>query len=257
MSLLALADNAVAQCGRIDTWVNNASVAIAARLENLPLDDARRLFDVNFWGVVNGSLAALPHLRQGGALINIGSLVSDVAAPYMGIYSAAKHAIKGYTDALRIEVRMDRRPISITLIKPAPIATPVLQHQRNLLDRQATMPPPFYRPEDAARTILYAAEHPVRDLFVGGGARIGSLLGRMLPFVADAGAALFARKIFKTRHAPAARGQSVSAEQPGGDPRRYPRPYRPAKPIYGDPNASARVAGGGTHRNHGSRRHAF
>lgn len=209
-SIARLATEAVARCGRIDTWVNNAGVAIAARLVDLPLADARRLFDVNFWGVVNGSLAALPHLeRQGGALINLGSFTSDVAAPYMGMYSASKAAIKGYTDALRIELMMDKRPISLTLIKPAPIATPVLQHQRNLLDRQATMPPPFYRPEDVARTILYAAEHPVRDLFVGGAARFGSVFGQMLPGLADAGAALFARQIFKTRKAPADRPDNL------------------------------------------------
>lgn len=209
-SIARLATEAVARCGRIDTWVNNAGVAIAARLEDLPLADARRLFDVNFWGVVNGSLAALPHLeRQGGALINLGSFTSDVAAPYMGMYSASKAAIKGYTDALRIEVLMDKRPISVTLIKPAPIATPVLQHQRNLLDREATMPPPFYRPEDVARTILYAAEHPVRDLFVGGAARFGSVFGQVLPGLADAGAALFARQIFKTRNPPADRPDNL------------------------------------------------
>jgi short-subunit dehydrogenase len=211
-SIAHLATEAVARCGRIDTWVNNAGVAIAARLEDLPLEDARRLFDVNFWGVVNGSLAALPHLeRQGGALINLGSFTSDVAAPLMGMYSASKAAIKGYTDALRIELLMDTRPVSVTLIKPAPIATPVLQHQRNLLDRQATMPPPFYRPEDVARTILYAAEHPVRDLFVGGAARFGSVFGQMLPGLADAGAALFARKIFKTQDPPAARPDNLYA----------------------------------------------
>ncbi len=209
-SIAHLATEAVARCGRIDTWVNNAGVAIAARLEDLPLADARRLFDVNFWGVVNGSLAALPHLeRDGGALINLGSFTSDVAAPYMGMYSASKAAIKGYTDALRIELMMDKRPVSVTLIKPAPIATPVLQHQRNLLDRQATMPPPFYRPEDVARTILYAAEHPVRDLFVGGAARFGSVFGQMLPGLADAGAALFARQIFKTRNPPTPRPDNL------------------------------------------------
>ena len=211
-SILHLADETIARCGRIDTWVNNAGVAIAARLEDLPLADARRLFDVNFWGVVNGSLAALPHLEaQGGALINLGSFTSDVAAPYMGMYSASKAAIKGYTDALRIELLMDRRPISVTLIKPAPIATPVLQHQRNLLDHQATMPPPFYRPEDVARTILYAAEHPVRDLFVGGAARFGSVFARMLPRLADTGAALFARQLFKTRKPPTQRPDNLYA----------------------------------------------
>ena len=211
-SIAHLATEAVARCGRIDTWVNNAGVAIAARLEDLPLADARRLFDVNFWGVVNGSLAALPHLeRDGGALINLGSFTSDVAAPYMGMYSASKAAIKGYTDALRIELMMDKRSVSVTLIKPAPIATPVLQHQRNLLDRQATMPPPFYRPEDVARTILYAAEHPVRDLFVGGAARIGSIFGQMFPGLADAGAALSANQIFKTSKPPTARPDNLYA----------------------------------------------
>jgi short-subunit dehydrogenase len=209
-SVAHLADQVIARCGRIDTWVNNAGVAIAARLETLPLEDARRLFDVNFWGTVHGSLAALPHLdKKGGALINLGSFTSDVAAPYMGIYSASKQAIKGYTDALRIEVKMDARPVSITLIKPAPIGTPVLEHQRNLLDHQATMPPPFYRPEDVARTILYAAAHPVRDLFVGGSARVGSVLAQMLPSLADAGAALMARQIFKTANLPRVRPDNL------------------------------------------------
>lgn len=229
-SIRHLADTVISRCGRIDTWINNAGVAIATRLEDLPLDDARRLFDVNFWGVVNGSLAALPHLdKQGGALINLGSFTSDVAAPYMGMYSASKQAIKGYTDALRIEVGMDRRPVSITLIKPAPIATPVLQHQRNLLDRQATMPPPFYRPEDVARTILYAAEHPVRDLFVGGAARIGSIFGQILPSIADAGAVSFAQRIFKTAQPPTRRPDnlyepSMPAATHGDTHGHHPRP---------------------------------
>lgn len=196
-----LAARAVAAFGRIDCWVNNAGVAIAARLETLPDQDARRLFDVNFWGVVHGSRAALPHLSgEGGALINMGSFTSDVAAPFMGMYSASKQAVKGYTDALRIEVMMDRRPVSVTLIKPAPVATPVLEHQLNLLERQATMPPPFYDPRDVAETILYAAEHPVRDLFVGGAARFGSIFAQVLPGVADFGAALLGRRLFTTRH---------------------------------------------------------
>jgi short-subunit dehydrogenase len=193
----ALGERAVAWAGRIDCWVNNAGVSIASALRDLPEAEARRLFDVNFWGVVTGSQTALPYLeRQGGALINMGSFVSDVAAPFMGMYAASKHAIKGYTDALRIELRMDKRKVSVTLIKPSPIATPVLQHQRNRLGRQATMPPPFYRPEDVAAAILYAAEHPARDLFVGGAARIGSVLGQALPALTDLITARSARRLF-------------------------------------------------------------
>jgi len=197
----ALGERAIAWAGRIDCWVNNAGVAIASELADLPEAEARRLFDVNFWGVVAGSQTALPYLeRQGGALINMGSFLSDVAAPFMGIYAASKHAVKGYTDALRIEFKMDRRNVSVTLIKPAPIATPVLQHQRNRLGRQATMPPPFYRPDDVAAAILYTAEHPVRDLFVGGPARLGSVLGQALPALTDLFAARSAHHLFTNAH---------------------------------------------------------
>src|SRR5690606_8734684 len=90
--------------GGIDTWVNNAGVSIYWRLEEVGEADSRRLFDVNFWGVVNGSLAALPFLRaSGGVLVNLGSEVSDAVVPLQGMYSASKHAVKGFTDALRVE----------------------------------------------------------------------------------------------------------------------------------------------------------
>lgn len=194
-----LATHAIDTYGRIDTWVNNAGVAIAGKLEDLSDEDARRVFDVNFWGMVHGCKAALPRLKAGGGvLINIGSVTSDVAAPFMGLYSASKQAIKGYTDGLRIELMMERAPVAVTLIKPSPIATPILEHQRNRMDQQATMPPPFYRPDDVAKTILLAAENPERDLYVGGTGMIGSMLGQAFPNVADAAAALLGPRLFKT-----------------------------------------------------------
>jgi NADP-dependent 3-hydroxy acid dehydrogenase YdfG len=85
---------AIARFGRIDTWINNAGVAIYGRLDEVSERDSRRLFDTNFWGVVNGSLAALPYLRaRGGALIKLGSEVSDVAIPLQGVFSASKLAV--------------------------------------------------------------------------------------------------------------------------------------------------------------------
>ena len=159
-----LAAFAIDTYGRIDTWVNNAGVAIAGKLEDLSDGDARRVFDINFWGMVHGCKAALPHLkRQGGVLINMGSVTSDVSAPFMGLYSASKQAIKGYTDALRIELMMDKAPVAVTLIKPSPIATPILEHRRNRMDHQATMPPPSYKPDDVVKAILLAAVNPGHD----------------------------------------------------------------------------------------------
>ena len=121
-----LADETVRRFGRIDTWVNNAGVAIYGRLDEVSDADSRRLFDINFWGVVNGSLEALPYLkRYGGALINVGSEVSEAVVPILGMYSASKHAVKGFTDALRIELeRVDKAPVSVTLIQPTAVDTP-------------------------------------------------------------------------------------------------------------------------------------
>src|SRR5690606_6140280 len=92
--MIRVADRAREEFGRFDTWVNGASVAIYGRVEEVPLADMRRLFETNFWGMVHGSLAALPELRRrGGALINIGSMLSDLAIPLQGPYAASKHAL--------------------------------------------------------------------------------------------------------------------------------------------------------------------
>ena len=115
----SLAEQAVVEFSRIDTWVNNAGVSIYGKLEEVPLDDAQRLFETNYWGVVNGSLAALPHLKlNGGALINVGSELSETAMPLQGHYAASKHAVKGFTDTLRMELHHDGVPVSVTLIQP-------------------------------------------------------------------------------------------------------------------------------------------
>lgn len=181
-----VAAEAVGQFGGYDTWVNNAGVSIYGRTLDVNLDDARRLFETNFWGLVYGSFAACEHLRQsGGALINIGSVVSDTAVPLQGFYSASKHAVKGFTDALRMELEEQKTPISITLIKPGPIDTPFTQHAKNLLGSEPQHAPPVYDPELVADAILHAAQNPVRDLLVGGGAKFMSVMGRYAPRLTD------------------------------------------------------------------------
>ncbi|MEJ8804470.1 SDR family oxidoreductase [Pontibacter sp. H249] len=182
-----VADAAIGRFGGFDTWVNNAGVSIYGRLEEVSDEDNHRLFDTNFWGVVYGSLAAAQHLRNrnGGSIINLGSVLSDVAIPIQGMYSATKHAVKGFTDALRIELEEDDAPISVTLIKPAGINTPYTQHARNYMDEEPTLPPPVYQPEEVADAILYAATHHQRDLFVGGGGKMMSATNKYAPKLMD------------------------------------------------------------------------
>jgi short-subunit dehydrogenase len=169
--------------GGFDTWVNDAAVTEYARLRDLSMEDHRRIFDVDYFGYVRGSLFAAEELREtGGAIINVGSVLSDRAIPVQGAYSAAKHAVQGFTDALRMELEMDGAPISVTLIKPAATDTPYPEHARNQMDAPATVPPMVYDPALVAEAILFAAAHPKRALIVGGGGAAiaaGNLLSRV------------------------------------------------------------------------------
>src|SRR6478736_3858076 len=177
-----VAETAIRDFGGFDTWINNAGVAVYGKLDRIHMDTKRRVFDVNFWGVVNGCRAAAPHLRErGGAIINLGSVVSKHSLPNQGIYAISKYAVAEYTDALRGELQEEGAPISLTLIKPGTIDTPYVLHARNpRLNPNASLPP-VYAPEVAARAILRCAEYPVNDVFVGGAARVFSLLEALLP----------------------------------------------------------------------------
>src|SRR5213076_2238498 len=148
------------------TWVNNAGVSIYGRLDEVSDGDSRRLFDVNFWGVVSGSLVALPYLKKdGGALINVGSEVSEAVVPLQGMYAASKHAVKGFTDALRIEIcDVDKADVSITLIQPTAVDTPYPQHARNYMPQEPKLPDPMIDARKVADAILEAAVKPKRDV---------------------------------------------------------------------------------------------
>jgi NADP-dependent 3-hydroxy acid dehydrogenase YdfG len=185
-ALERLRDAALDKFGRIDTWVNNAGLSIYGTLDEVDLVEARRLFDVNFWGVVHGCTAAVPALSQrGGAIINIGSVLSDRVIPLQGMYSASKHAVKGYTDALRMELEMEKVPIAVTLVKPSAIDTPYTEHARNHMEMTPRNPPPVYAPKVVADAVLFCAEHPRRDVIVGGGGKVFSVLEKIAPRLTD------------------------------------------------------------------------
>jgi NAD(P)-dependent dehydrogenase (short-subunit alcohol dehydrogenase family) len=169
----AIADKAIAAFGGFDTWVNVAGLTVYGPLREIPYEDHERLIQTNLWGTINGSLTAVEHLRRrGGALINVGSVACDLAFPFQGLYATSKHAVKGFTDTLRMELIAEGAPVSVTLIKPASIDTPLPQRARNYMDREPSLPPPIYPPREVANAILHAAVHPQRDIFVGGGGKL-------------------------------------------------------------------------------------
>lgn len=211
--------------GGFDTWVNNAGLSIYGPIEEVPVEDARRLFDVNYWGVVHGSLTAVSQLKQrGGTLINLGSITSDRAVPLQGHYSASKHAVKAFTDALRMELEKEGAPISVTLIKPGAIDTPFPEHARNYMEAEPKHPPPVYDPSVVAEAIIFCAEHPRRDLIVGGGGKMTAAMDNV-PRVADRymRATMFDQQKMKKTPSHSDREDSLYEPQGGGRERgNYP-----------------------------------
>jgi short-subunit dehydrogenase len=164
---------AIERFGRIDTWINNAGISVYGTNEEVSLKDKERLFQTNFWGVVHGSLQALKRMKtRGGAIINLGSELSDRAVPLQGMYSASKHAVKGFTDSLRMEIEKDGIPVSVTLIKPSGIDTMFTAHAKSYMANEPELPAPLYAPEAVAKGILHAARHPERDLAIGAASKL-------------------------------------------------------------------------------------
>lgn len=216
----AAAADVVARFGRIDTWVNNAGLSIYGRLDEVSEEDNRLLFDINFWGAVNGSLVALPHLkRQGGALINIGSEVSEAALPLQGMYVASKHALKGFTDALRLEIEdVDEVPVSVTLIQPTAVDTPFPQHARNYMRQEPKLPEPLINPLDVSEAILKAAVEGGRDVKVGATATLNTMVSKLMPRLGDM---LSAKRTFQQQQPESARHPEGTLYEAGHGGRIY------------------------------------
>jgi short-subunit dehydrogenase len=178
-------DHCVQTFGGIDTFVNNAGISIYGKLLDTDIEEAKRLFDTNFWGVVNGCKVAVPVMREkGGVIINIGSVLSNVALPIQGLYSASKHAVKGYTDAFRRELMAEKAPIQVTLLTPSAIDTPYPEHARSHIG-EPVHTPPVYSADVVAKAILKCATKPTRELGVGSSAYIFPVMDRFFPKLQD------------------------------------------------------------------------
>jgi short-subunit dehydrogenase len=244
----AAARLAVERFGRIDTWVNCAGVAIYAKLGDTPEEEHRRLFQTNYFGMVHGALTAVEHLRtEGGALITIGSIAGDFPSPIMGAYAASKHAVKGYIESLRIELADEGAPISVTLIKPSGIDTPIAEHAANHTAGGAKVPPPVYDPELVASAILDAAVNRRRNVTVGGLGRLEVMFATHFPgLYAHLGKAV--TPLFSAQHRPKVPGSNLAEAGFGGNERsRYDsgRRFSVHAPASRHPSFAAAAAASG------------
>ncbi|MDP9405093.1 MAG: SDR family oxidoreductase, partial [Actinomycetota bacterium] len=185
----AVADAAVERFGRLDTWAHLAAVGLYAPFTQISAAEFKRVVEVNLLGQVYGAMAALPHLQRdgGGALVHVSSMLAKLSYPLQSPYCAAKHGIDGFVESLRLELRHDGVPVSVTQILPGSINTPLFDKARTKLGVKPTAPPPVYHPALVADAILYAAQHPVRDIVVGGAAQLQILGQRLAPRLLDAG----------------------------------------------------------------------
>ncbi|BAY07873.1 SDR family oxidoreductase [Calothrix sp. NIES-2098] len=183
----AIADKTVAEYGRIDTWVHAAATGVISPFEKITPEEFARVVDVTLMGQVYGAMAALPYLKQEGrgALIHISSMEGRRSLPLQSPYSAAKHGLEGFLDALRVELQHEKWPISVTSILPATINTPFYNKVGSKLGVKPTGVPPYYQPSLVADAILYAAEHPTRDFVVGDAGKILDFVQRISPPLAD------------------------------------------------------------------------
>ena len=186
------ADQVVDDHGAVNLVVNNAGVALGATIESMSYEDFEWLMSINFWGVVYGTKAFLPHLKASGDghIVNLSSVFGLLSIPSQSAYNAAKFGVRGFTDALRIELDIDRCGVSCTTVHPGGIKTNIARNARideSVLDMAGSAEDTgrnFERiamttPEKAARQILTAVEHDKRRALIGPDAKVFDLVSRL------------------------------------------------------------------------------
>jgi butyryl-CoA dehydrogenase len=188
----AWADQVVADHGTVNLIFNNAGVALAATVEAMTYDDFEWLMNINFWGVVHGTQAFLPHLKAAGEghVVNVSSVFGLISVPTQSAYNAAKFGVRGFTDALRMELDMAKYGVSSTTVHPGGIKTNIARNAR--MDESASAMTggaerarknfdrvAMTTPEKAARQILAAVANNRRRALIGPDAKAIDLVSRL------------------------------------------------------------------------------
>ncbi|HEU4427750.1 MAG TPA: SDR family NAD(P)-dependent oxidoreductase [Myxococcota bacterium] len=185
----AWADRVAAEHGGVHMVVNNAGVGLGATIEQMTYDDLEWLFGINFWGVVHGTKAFLPHLlaAEEGHVVNVSSVFGLIAVPGQGAYNAAKFAVRGYTECLRQELELEGRRVSATCVHPGGVKTNIARSARNRRTELVSSEDLARRFDEIARTtpdaaalaIVRGVQRNARRVLIGADARAIDLLQRL------------------------------------------------------------------------------
>ncbi len=175
------------QAGPIHVWVNNAMVTVFSPVSELTPEEIRRVTEVTYLGAVNGTLAALRSMRKrdSGVIVQVGSSLAYRGIPLQAPYCGAKHALRGFTDSLRVELMHEGSGIQVSSVHLPAINTPQFEWARAHMPRAPRPVAPVYAPAVAARAILQAARHPVREYWLGTQTPLLLLANRIAPGLLD------------------------------------------------------------------------
>jgi NAD(P)-dependent dehydrogenase (short-subunit alcohol dehydrogenase family) len=213
--------------GRIDTYVANAIVTVMSEARELQPDELRRVLDVNFFGMVYGFWASLPHLAESrGTFLHVSSALAYRGIPLQAAYCASKAAGRTFLESARVELRKHGVPVDVSVVLPAAINTPQFDRSRQRIGYQPQPVPPIYEPEPFAQGVLHCCEHPVRELPIGWGAQTLLWGQKLSPRVGDW---VLRRTGWKSQHT--------------GEPKPAGSPDNLYDTLPGDPGAHGRFDG--------------
>jgi len=195
--------------GPPDVWVNSAMVSVFAPVAELRPEEIEQVTRVTYLGTVHGTLSALRHMlpRNRGTIVQVGSALAQRSIPLQAAYCAAKHAVDGFTESLRCELLHDASRVRVTRVQLPALNTPHFSVVRTRLPRHPKPVPPIYQPEIAARAVVWAAEHPRRELRVGFSTTKALLANKVVPGLLDR---YLARKGYEAQQT----GRAVDPDRP-------------------------------------------
>jgi NAD(P)-dependent dehydrogenase (short-subunit alcohol dehydrogenase family) len=173
--------------GPIDIWINNAMVSVFSPVKEMTAEEFRRVTEVTYLGVVNGTLAALRRMlpRDRGVIVQVGSGLAYRGIPLQAAYCGAKHAVQGFTESLRCELLHDQSHVRVTMVQLPALNTPQFDWVKTRLPRHPQPVPPIFQPEVAAEAIVWAADHDRREVQVGFPTTLAVLGDKIAPGLLD------------------------------------------------------------------------
>jgi NAD(P)-dependent dehydrogenase (short-subunit alcohol dehydrogenase family) len=207
--------------GPIAVWVNNAMATIFAPLQAISPEEFARVTNVTYLGTVHGTMSALKRMRprNAGTVVQVGSALAYRSIPLQSAYCGAKHAIRGFTDAIRAELIHDRSRVRISMVQLPGVNTPQFEWCRTAYTRHPQPVGTVYQPEVAARAIVWAATHDRREVYVGMPVTLTVMLNKAFPGLLDR---VMARRAYEQQFTQA----PIPPDRPDNLFHPVPLPYR-------------------------------